>query len=100
MTIKSPIATGCPRCGMELVRMSAAWLLGASPVPLIILGTAFLTIGIAVLAGWAVHCREKIPARTLLLVPLYAAWKIPLYAAFLWRRQQQWVRTARDSAPS
>jgi cellulose synthase/poly-beta-1,6-N-acetylglucosamine synthase-like glycosyltransferase len=75
-----------------------AWLLGFSNVPALIAGIALLSIWLAVVAGWAVHCRHIIPARTLVLAPLYAAWKIPLYAAFLWRRQQQWVRTARDPA--
>ena len=31
-----------------------------------------------------------------LLAPLYAAGKLPIYAAFAMRRQQEWVRTARD----
>jgi hypothetical protein len=74
------------------------WFFGVSAIPLIVASSALLAIGSAVLAGWAVHCRQVIPARTLLLAPLYAAWKIPLYAAFLWRRQQQWVRTARDTS--
>lgn len=73
-----------------------AWWLGASAAPAIIAGSALTGIAVAVLAGWLVHCRQKIPASTLLLAPLYAAWKIPLYAAFLWKRQQQWVRTARE----
>jgi hypothetical protein len=80
------------------IAFGLAWLLGASSTPLIITGAALLGIGLSVIAGWAVHCRHVIPARTLILAPLYAAWKIPLYAAFLWRRQQQWVRTARDPA--
>lgn len=72
------------------------WLLGTSAVPAIIAGSAVLSVAGCVLLGWFAYCRKQIPLRALLLAPLYAAWKIPLYAAFLWRRQQQWVRTARD----
>lgn len=72
------------------------WIIGSSPLPAIIAGSALLSVAACVMLGWLVYCRKQIPLRALLLAPLYAAWKIPLYAAFLWRRQQQWVRTARD----
>jgi cellulose synthase/poly-beta-1,6-N-acetylglucosamine synthase-like glycosyltransferase len=75
-----------------------AWLCGTSAVPAIIAGSALLSIGGCVLLGWAVYCRQQVPLRALLLAPLYALWKVPLYAAFLWKRQQQWVRTARDAS--
>jgi cellulose synthase/poly-beta-1,6-N-acetylglucosamine synthase-like glycosyltransferase len=73
-----------------------AWLLGASAVPFFIAAAAFCSIGANVLLGWAVHCREQIPLQALLLAPLYAVLKLPIYGAFLWKRQLQWVRTARD----
>ncbi|WP_425618575.1 glycosyltransferase family 2 protein [Anatilimnocola sp. NA78] len=72
--------------------------LGGSLVPAIIAGVSLLAIIGSVLLGWAIHCRQQIPLRALLMAPLYALWKVPLYLAFLWRRQQQWVRTARDAA--
>ena len=73
-----------------------AWLLGASIIPAVIALSAVLGIGSCVLVGWAVHCRQQIPLQALLLAPLYALLKAPLYLAFLWKRQQQWIRTARD----
>ncbi|WP_254507406.1 glycosyltransferase family 2 protein [Anatilimnocola floriformis] len=75
-----------------------AWLCGSSAVPAIIAGSALLSIAGCVLLGWAAYCRQQIPLRALLLAPLYALWKVPLYVAFLWKRQQQWVRTARDAS--
>lgn len=75
-----------------------AWLLGASAIPFLIAATAFSGIGGSVLLGWAVHCRQQIPLQALLLAPVYALLKVPLYAAFLWKRQLQWVRTARDAS--
>jgi Sec-independent protein secretion pathway component TatC len=38
-----------------------------------------------------------LPAQTLLAIPLYLLWKIPLYLAFLFKPQTEWVRTDRDA---
>jgi hypothetical protein len=73
------------------------WLAGASPVPLLVLLAADAALAIAVLLGWAVHCRRQVPLWALVAAPLYAAAKLPIYLAFLIKRQQQWVRTERDA---
>jgi hypothetical protein len=75
---------------------AVAWLVGASPVPLAILAGADALLALAVLLGWAVHCRQQVPLWALIAAPLYAAAKLPIYLAFLLKRQQQWVRTERD----
>lgn len=74
------------------------WLAGASPWPLVILLTADAFLAKAVLLGWAVHCRRQVPLWALVAAPLYAAAKLPIYLAFLIKRQQAWVRTERDAA--
>ncbi|MEB3312347.1 MAG: hypothetical protein VKJ02_19145 [Snowella sp.] len=51
---------------------------------------------IAILSAWAKFGRDTIAAKTLLSIPFYILWKIPLYFAFLVNRQSQWVRTERD----
>ncbi|MEB3282045.1 MAG: glycosyltransferase family 2 protein [Lyngbya sp.] len=51
---------------------------------------------IAILAAWSKYGRERISGWTLLSVPLYILWKIPLYFGFLVKREKQWVRTERD----
>jgi cellulose synthase/poly-beta-1,6-N-acetylglucosamine synthase-like glycosyltransferase len=52
-----------------------------------------------VLGAWAVYGRPAIPLRALLAVPLYVAWKIPIYLGYLVRRRQKtWERTERDSS--
>ena len=73
-----------------------AWV-GASVVPLILLAAIGGLILIAVLSAWAKYCRQQLPAKTLLTIPLYVLWKIPLYFAFLFKRQKAWVRTDRDT---
>ena len=73
----------------------AAWR-GFSLVPAIVTGSAGGALLLAVFLAWARHARRVIPGRVLFFAPLYILWKIPLYAAFLFRRQTEWVRTARD----
>jgi cellulose synthase/poly-beta-1,6-N-acetylglucosamine synthase-like glycosyltransferase len=72
------------------------WALGTSLTPVILLAIAGVCFAIAVISAWAKFGREEIPAKTLLAVPFYVLWKIPLYFAFLINRQSQWVRTERD----
>ena len=54
----------------------------------------------ATLVAWAKFGRADLPALTLVAIPLYMLWKIPLYLKFLIRPQTAWVRTDRDAAPS
>jgi hypothetical protein len=82
--------------GAAALAMAGCWLLGGSFLPLALLLTAAECLALAVLLGWARHCRQQVPLLALLSVPLYAAAKLPIYVAFLIRRQQQWIRTQRD----
>ena len=82
-----------------LLVLSVAGLLvvvGGPPFPVWIAGSALALVGLGVAAGWARYGREAVPFRYLILVPLYVAWKIPLYVSFLvGRRERQWRRTER-----
>lgn len=69
---------------------------GGSGFPALIFGIQGLLIFISILVAWAKFGRESLPALTLLAVPLYLLWKIPLYLAFLFKPQTEWVRTERD----
>lgn len=71
--------------------------LGASVWPAIGLGVAGLLMLVAIVGAWAKHGRTTISGRTLLAVPFYVLWKIPLYFALLVRPQTQWVRTEREA---
>lgn len=55
---------------------------------------------LSILGAWAKFGRTYLPAQTLLAVPFYVLWKIPLYLAFLVKRQTKWVRTDRDPVDS
>jgi cellulose synthase/poly-beta-1,6-N-acetylglucosamine synthase-like glycosyltransferase len=71
---------------------------GGSPAPLLAATLLSLMLAAAIFAGWIAHCKEQIPLVSLLAAPLYAAWKLPIYIAFLVKRQREWVRTQRDAA--
>lgn len=61
--------------------------------------SAFASVALGTLVAWGVHGRQTLPLRHLLCVPLYVAWKIPLYVAFFAKRgQRSWNRTARSSS--
>ena len=57
------------------------------------LGTSWMPIGLVTMEGFLMFCsifaawfkfgRAGLPARTLLAIPLYILWKLPLYLAFL-----------------
>jgi cellulose synthase/poly-beta-1,6-N-acetylglucosamine synthase-like glycosyltransferase len=79
--------------------VSAAWALaGGSTAPLVLLMAALATLLAAVIAGWAAHCRQQVPLRALVAAPYYVFAKAPIYFAFFRRRQQAWIRTARDES--
>jgi cellulose synthase/poly-beta-1,6-N-acetylglucosamine synthase-like glycosyltransferase len=74
-----------------------AGTLGASWMPSIFLAIEGLLIFISIAGAWAKFGRDDFPVQTLLSVPFYILWKIPLYLAFLIQPQKKWVRTERDA---
>ena len=76
---------------------SIAGALGASWSPAIFLAIQGLLILISIVGAWAKFGRDDLPVLTLLAVPFYLLWKIPLYLAFLVRPQTKWIRTERDA---
>jgi len=69
---------------------------GTSPIPTVILAVQGLLILLSIVGAWAKFGRTDISGSTLLSVPFYILWKIPLYLGFLLKRQTKWVRTERD----
>jgi cellulose synthase/poly-beta-1,6-N-acetylglucosamine synthase-like glycosyltransferase len=57
-------------------------------------------IATAILAAWAKFGRADLPIMTLLAVPFYVLWKIPLYVNFIIKPQTNWIRTERDAIDS
>lgn len=64
--------------------------------PLLLLASCLMIASLAILAAWWTEGRGIIGVRSLLLVPLYVLWKIPIYVGFFTSRQTAWNRTHRD----
>jgi len=59
-----------------------------------------LLLFMAILLAWVKFGRKIIPLKSLVSVPLYVLWKLPIYFQFLVKPQQKWIRTERDSFSS
>lgn len=66
-------------------------------IPTLLFSLEGILIITAIGIAWANFGRDKISGKTLLSVPFYVLWKIPLYFAFIFKPQKDWVRTQRDS---
>lgn len=80
-----------------LVFTSALALIGASLLPVLLLATLIVSSGLLIMLAWRNGGEQMVPASTLLRVPLYLLWKLPVYVRLLYRRQTEWLRTGRKS---
>ena len=69
---------------------------GTSPIPAVFLAVQGLLILVSIIGAWSKFGRADISGSTLLSIPFYILWKIPLYQGFILKRQTKWVRTERD----
>ncbi|WP_240325547.1 glycosyltransferase family 2 protein [Sphingomonas mesophila] len=70
-------------------------LLGTGMWPVTILGMVLAALILTVLLAWVAEGQRLLTFNTLLKVPAYVLWKLPIYARLLAARQKTWVRTAR-----
>jgi cellulose synthase/poly-beta-1,6-N-acetylglucosamine synthase-like glycosyltransferase len=84
---------------LDLVAAGALALLalaGGNAVPFAIALGLLVVVCIVVGLAWGLHGRAQIGAATLLRVPLYLLWKIPIYLRLVRGGETRWVRTERD----
>lgn len=81
---------------LALIALAALGATGASALPLHLLITAIAVLLLLLLLAWARFGRTQIRASQLLALPLYMAWKLPIYIAALVRPERRWKRTDRD----
>lgn len=65
-------------------------------LPVLLCAAALTTLGTAVMSAWMKFGRDTVSAVELLLTPVYAVLKLPVYIGFVIRRQSAWVRSKRD----
>jgi cellulose synthase/poly-beta-1,6-N-acetylglucosamine synthase-like glycosyltransferase len=83
-----------------LAGLLGGWSAGGSALPALVLAAGGGAVFLSILAAWARFGRECLPLRSLLAVPFYVLWKMPIYIAFLLRPQWTWIRTERSSIPT
>jgi hypothetical protein len=92
-----------PPLALLLLQVLGFWLASALffaatgyRAPLLIMSSATVIFGLAVLTAWASHGRRIISFSSLLSASVYALWKIPMYVQFVFSRQSEWIRSKRD----
>jgi cellulose synthase/poly-beta-1,6-N-acetylglucosamine synthase-like glycosyltransferase len=86
--------------GAVLALALGGWALGGSAWPSLVVAVGLSAVGGAVLAAWARFGRALLPPASLLAVPFYVLWKVPIYLALVLRPQRAWVRTERATPPA
>ena len=84
--------------GMMGTMLLAASMLGTFWTPALLLAAAGMFLMTAILIAWFRFGQADLSILTLLTIPLYIVWKIPLYLRFLVQPQRRWIRTSRDTA--
>jgi cellulose synthase/poly-beta-1,6-N-acetylglucosamine synthase-like glycosyltransferase len=90
-----PLSLAIVLWGTNLAAAIGAGLLGAGWLAAIPPTVAAALMGCAFAGVWLKFGGSA--SRSLLTVPAYILSKLPIYAAFLIRRERNWVRTGRDS---
>jgi cellulose synthase/poly-beta-1,6-N-acetylglucosamine synthase-like glycosyltransferase len=76
---------------------AAALLVGAGVLPLALCMAALALLLLAIVAAWRLAGRDVVGWSELVLTaPAYALRKLPMYLAFLWKRESTWVRAKRE----
>jgi hypothetical protein len=76
--------------------LAGAWLSPAFIPAAVLLVFSALALAVAIALAWWQHARHLLRLRELLSVPLYAAWKLPVYVSYFLQRKSGWTRTARS----
>lgn len=80
---------------IALAALTLLWLMGASMAPALMLGIILMLSLMLVTIAWSAGGRRYLSGRSLLRVPLYLIWKLPVYLGFLRGPQSTWNRTPR-----
>lgn len=77
-----------------LVGALIVWLTGADTWPLLVLAGSLMLACVGLLAAWAAGGRQFVGLGGLARIPLYLAWKLPLYLGLARRgAPREWLRT-------
>ena len=72
----------------------AGWL--HQLVPVFVVAAGWVVLGAGILLAWVRFGHDLVSFSTMLSIPFYVLWKLPLYRGFFQKRQTSWVRTPRE----
>ena len=72
------------------------WFFSGVNGPLFPLVMCLALVTLLLLAAWLMEGRKVLSGKSLLMVPIYILWKVPIYVRFFTNRQMGWNRTQRD----
>lgn len=84
---------------LGFITLTATLLLGVAGAglgPALLLGLAMSLAGIVTLLAWMLHGRAVLTPGSLVRIPFYILWKIPVYLKLIGNRETRWIRTRRD----
>lgn len=67
--------------------------------PLWVSGCSGALLFVSIVCAWLRFAGVSNTLSALVRVPVYVAWKVPLYLAFFKKREKRWTKTERDSEP-
>lgn len=79
----------------SLIATTLAALVTQSWLPALSLAYLIGLLGVTLALVWGRFGRQFLPLRTLIAIPLYLLWKLPIYLRFLTNRETSWIRTER-----
>lgn len=92
-----PLAALILLCLTTSVIIAALFLNGLVSInPIILLSICLILLTIVLLLVWWREGRKVISGLSLVLIPFYVLWKVPIYLRFFTARQTGWNRTQRD----
>ena len=80
----------------SLLILALAAILSGLAWPVLTLGLALILLGLGLARAWTAEGREILPWRSIVQIPAYIFWKLPIAAQFFLRRERQWIRTERE----
>ncbi|WP_229641598.1 glycosyltransferase family 2 protein [Waterburya agarophytonicola] len=80
-----------------MVTALVLWIFSGAWVSALILGIGGLFILTSIVGSWIKFGRGLIPGSVLLNIPFYVLSKIPMYLAFVFKPQKEWIKTKRDN---
>ena len=87
---------GLAYAALNLLKRTGIAAFASLPVWIYAMVIMFGINALLVLVAWAVHGRDQMGVGTILRLPLYLLWKLPIYLRLIRGGETRWIRTERE----